>query len=103
MVFIKRQARIDLDGIVAGLLEWDKITLSVQEVMQYVDDIADACYQLDNAVHRSKAKFESHLKYGAYSYSYKRNKFTTWYIIYDVDSHNDVYVNKILSNYQTIS
>ena len=103
MVFIKRQARIDLDNIVAGLLEWDKITLSVPEVMQYVDDIADICYQLDNSAYHYQAKYKNHLKYGAYSYPYKRNKSTTWYIIYDVDSHNNVYVNKIISNHQTVN
>jgi len=39
MVFITEQAKIDLDNIVIGLLEWDKIELTVDEVMQYVDDI----------------------------------------------------------------
>jgi len=103
MVFINSQAKIDLDNIVIGLLEWKKITLGVSEVMQYVDDIADICYQLGNAVYHSKAKYESHLKYGSYSYPYKRNKSTTWYIIYDIDLHRNIYVNKIISNHLTIS
>jgi len=41
MVFINRQAIIDLDNIVTGLLEWEKVELTVPEVMQYVDDISD--------------------------------------------------------------
>ena len=102
MVFINRQAKVDLDYIVAGLLEWDKIELTVPEVMQYVDDIADVCYELDSLAYHHYAKYENHLKYGAYSYPYKRNKNTTWYIIYNIDSRNNVYVNKIISNYQTI-
>jgi len=103
MVFIKRQAKIDLDNIVVGLLEWKKITLSVAEVMKYVDDIADICNQLESSVYHCHAKYKEHLKYGKYSYPYKRNKNTTWYIIYDIDSNNNVFVNKIISNYLTVS
>jgi hypothetical protein len=103
MVFINQQAKIDLDNIVIGLLEWEKITLSVTEVMQYVDDIADICYQLDNFTYHHNAKYDDHLKYGKYSYPYNRNKNTTWYIIYDIDSNNNIFVNKIINNYLTVS
>ena len=103
MVFINRQAKVDLDNIVTGLLIWDKIKLTVPEVLQYVDDIADVCYKLDSITHHYHAKYEEHLKYGAYSYPYKRNKSTTWYIIYDLETNNNIYVNKIISNYLTVS
>jgi hypothetical protein len=103
MVFVNRQAKIDLDNIVIGLLEWDKIELTVNEVMQYVDDISDICYKLVNLSYHHPAKYKEHLKYGKYSHSYKRNKNTTWYIIYDIDLYNCIYVNKITSNYLTIS
>ena len=103
MVLISRQAKTDLDNIVIGLLEWGKITLSVTEVMQYVDDIADICYQLDNSVYHHNAKYKEHLKYGKYSYPYKRNQNTTWYIIYDTDSNNNIFVKKIINNYLTVS
>ena len=66
MVFVSRQAKIDLDIIVIGLLEWEKVELTVPEVMRYVDDISDICY-------------------------------------YDIDLYNHIYVNKIISNYMTIS
>jgi hypothetical protein len=102
MVFISRQAKTDLDNIVIGLLEWNKVELSVSEVMQYVDDIVDTCYCLDSLKFHPAAKYEEHLKYGMYAYSYKRNKNTTWYIIYNVDSDKNVFVNKIISNYLTI-
>jgi len=103
MVFINLQAKVDMDNIVTGLLEWDKIELTVQEVMQYVDDISDICYKLDNISYHPRSKYNEHLKYGEYSYPYKRNKSTTWYIIYDIDDCNDIYVNKIISNYLTVS
>jgi hypothetical protein len=103
MVFINRQAKIDLDNIVIGLLEWGKIELTVDEVIQYVDDIVAICYQLDAFVHHHKATYNDHLKYGAYSYPYKRTKQTIWYIIYDINPQNNILVNKIISNYMTIS
>jgi hypothetical protein len=102
MVFISRTAKKDLDNIVTGLLKWDKVALTVSEVIQYVDDIADICYQLDNLEYHRQAKYKSHLEYGAYSYPYKRNKMTTWYIIYDIDLFSNVCVNKIISNHHTI-
>jgi len=102
MVFINKQAKIDLDSIVIGLLEWDKIELTVDEVMQYVDDIVAICYQIDNFVNHHKATYNDHLKYGAYSYPYKRNKNTIWYIIYDMDKYCNILVNKIISNYMTV-
>ena len=103
MVFISTQAKIDLDTIVIGLLEWNKVELSVDETMQYVDDIVAVCYQLDLFGHHHKATYNDHLKYGVYSYPYRRNKQTIWYIIYDIDTNNDVFVNKIISNHTTIS
>ena len=103
MVFISRQAKIDLDNIVIGLLEWEKIELTVAEVMQYVEDITTICYRLDFLSRHYKATYNDHLKHGAYSYPYKRNKQTTWYIIYDINTKNNILVNKIISNYQTLA
>ena len=103
MVFINRQAIIDLDNIVIGLLEWEKVELTIPEVMQYVDDISDICYKLENVAYHRPAKYQEHLKYGEYSRSYKRNRSTTWYIIYDIDLFKNIHVNKIISNYLTVS
>jgi len=103
MVYISRQAKIDLDNIVIGLLEWKKVELSVEEVMHYVDDIVDICYQLGNSIGHRKAMYEDHLKYGSFAYPYKRNKQTTWYIIYDINPQNRILVNKIVSNHITTS
>ena len=103
MVFINKQAKIDLDNLVIALLEWDKITLSVNEVMQYVDNIVDICYQLDNSAYHQYAKYKEHLKYGTYSYPYRHSKTTIWYIVYNMDCHNNIYINKIINNYMTIA
>ena len=103
MVFINKQAKIDLDNIVISLLEWDKIKLTVNEVMQYVDDIVAICYQLDSSVYHHKVTYNDHLKYGDYSYPYKRNKQTIWYIIYDINNQSNIHINRIISNYVTVS
>jgi hypothetical protein len=103
MVFINRQAVIDLDNIVIGLLEWNKVALTISEVLQYTDDIVNTCYQLDGLIRHSRAKYKDHLKYGAYSFQYRRNKKTTWYLIYNIDSFGNIFVNKIMSNHLTLS
>jgi len=103
MVFFNIQAKIDLDNIVISLLEWEKIMLSVVEVTRYVDDIVEICYQIDKFAYHQIAKYNDHLKYGKYSYPYKRNKNTTWYIIYDIDYNKNIFINKIISNYLTVS
>ncbi|GHT76019.1 hypothetical protein AGMMS50262_13090 [Bacteroidia bacterium] len=103
MVFINNQAKTDLDNIVIGLLEWKKVILTVPEVMQYVDDIVNICYQLDTAICHTRVRYKDHLKYGRYSYLYKRNRNTVWYIIYDINDFDNVFVNKIINNYLTIS
>ena len=103
MVFISKLAKIDLDNLVVGLLEWEKVELTVEEVMQYVDDIVEICYELDAAVYHHDATYEEHIKYGTYSYPYKRSKRTTWYIIYEINRENNIFVNRIISNYMTVS
>ena len=102
MVSISRQAIVDLDNIVIGLLDWGKVELSVNEVQQYVDDIVEIAYSLDKQIVHFKATYNEHLKYGAYVYRYRRNANTIWYIIYNKAGEN-VYVEKILSNYLTSS
>ncbi|MDR0811278.1 MAG: hypothetical protein LBN23_03245 [Paludibacter sp.] len=103
MVYINRQAKIDLDNIVSGLLVWKKVELSVPEVMQYVDDIVAICYALDKKHSHSQAQYQVHLKFGRYAYPYKRNQNTIWFIVYNLDDFGNVFVNKIINNYLTVS
>jgi len=103
VVSISRQAKIDLDNIVIGLLDWDKIVLTVDEVKQYVDDIVEIAYSLEKINVRFKATYNDHLKYGEFAHTYKRNNSTVWYIIYDIDENGNIFINKIISNYMTVS
>ena len=103
VVSISRKARIDLDNIVIGLLDWEKVMLTIDEVKQYVDDIVEIAYSLDEKNVRFKATYNDHLKHGTYVYSYRRNAKTIWYIIYDIDEKDDIFINRIISNYMTVS
>ena len=102
MVYINKQAKIDLDNIVIGLLDWEKVVLTVEEVWQYVDNIAEICYGLDKSIYHFTAKYETHKRHGKYCYPYRRNARTTWYIIYN-KTGEDIYIEKIISNYMTVS
>ncbi len=47
MVYISKQAYIDIDLIFIGMLEWNKSELSLEFVDNYIDDIIDECYKLN--------------------------------------------------------
>jgi len=103
MVFYSEQADSDLDDILEGLLTWQKITLTREFCLSYISDIVDVCDSLDTKTVHFDAVYETHKRYGEKVHKYSRNKSTTWYIIYDIDLFNNVYINKIISNHLTIS
>jgi hypothetical protein len=103
MVIYNTQARRDLANILKGLISWKKHPLEYVHALQYVDDITDACDNLDDRTYHFDATYDEHLQYGDKVFTYKRNPHTTWYVIYDVDNYRNVYINKIVSNYLTKS
>jgi len=103
MVFYSKQAYIDLDDILEGLLFWRQNSLTREFCRDYVSDIIDICDSLDTKRFHLNALYETHRRYGRKVYKYFRNKNTTWYIIYDTDSNNNIYVKKIISNHLTVS
>ena len=103
MVFYSKQADSDLDEILEGLLTWKKITLTREFCVDYVSDLIDVCEGLDSKTVHTNSSYETHKRYGEKVCKYSRNKNTTWYIIYDIDLYNNVYINKIINNYLTIS
>jgi len=103
MVYYSNQADSDLDNILEGLLIWQKHTLTREFCLSYVSDIIDVCNGLDTKTVHFIASYETHKRYGKKVHKYVRNKSTTWYIIYDTDTFNNVYINKIISNHLTIS
>jgi len=103
MVYYSKQADDDLDDILEGLYTWRKYTLTREFCLSYVSDIIDICDSLDTKNVHYSTFYETHKRYGDKVYKYSRNKNTTWYIIYNIDSFNNIYINKIISNYLTIS
>ena len=103
MVYYSKQADNDLDTILNGLLTWRKHTLTRDFCLNYISDIIDICDSLDTKTIHFNSVYETHKRYGNKVHKYSRNKSTTWYIIYDIDSFKNVYIKKIISNYLTIS
>jgi len=103
MVYYSKQADTDLDDILDGLLAWRKIELTREFCLNYISDIIDVCDSLDTKTVHINAVYETHKRFGNKVYKYSRNRSTTWYIIYNTDLYNNVYINKIISNHLTIS
>jgi hypothetical protein len=105
MVFFNPAALTDIENIFIGLLEWKtkdnrQPIMSFDEVWNYRNDLFTAGNSIDKLSYHSKAQHRTHKLYGEYSYSYNRNRRTQWYFIYDREG-DDVFINKILSNYVT--
>ena len=102
MVYYSQQADIDLCDILIGLQQWGKHPLTYEHASEYVDDITDECDNLDNKHYHFPAEYPEHLEYGEYVFAYKRNPRTTWYVIYDIDNKENIYIQKIINNHLTI-
>ena len=103
MVFYSIQADDDLDEILEGLLTWQKHTLSREFCLSYISDLLDVCDSLDAKTSHINTVYETHKRFGDKVHKFVRNRNTTWYIIYDIDLSNNVFINKIISNYLTVS
>lgn len=102
MVFYSIEADKDLDNIRKGLLTWKRFELEREFVFEYLSDLQKVCESIGTRMFHLSASYKEHQRYGKKVYRYQRNQHTTWYIIYDIDVHNNVYINKIISNHITI-
>jgi hypothetical protein len=103
MVYYSKQADSDLDEILKGLLTWHKHTLTREYCLSYISDILNICDNLATQTFHLDTQYEIHKRYGKKVYKYSRNKNTIWYIIYNTDTNNNIFINKIINNYLTIS
>jgi len=102
MVLFNEIANQDLEDIYNGLLNRGKFHLERSSVIDYVVSIVDVCGKLDQLSYHKNARYRLHKSFGDKVYLYRRNKNTTWYIIYDHDSSNNiVYIKHITSNHTT--
>lgn len=101
MVYINEEVYIDLEQIFEGLYKWAKVYLSLEFMEEYIDDLLDQCYAIENTTHHFEASYHTHKQYGDYVYRFRRNPHTLWYIIYNMNEGGDIFVNKVLSNHRT--
>jgi len=101
-VYLSRQAIDDLKNIFTALINWAKGPLELEHALRYVDDIEAKCYSLANKTYHLRTTFTTHKIYGEKVLTYRRNRTTVWYIIYNIDSFHNVLFTKIISNHLTI-
>ena len=102
-VFFNEQSEQDLSDIVVGLLLWTKVAITEEEAHRYADDIYDMAQSIPDLFNHKKCQYDIHRQYGEYQLNYKRNRRTTWYIIYDIEPNSgNILINKIISNHMTI-
>jgi len=102
MVIYSEQFSEDLENLLYGLITWEKHPLNPEHAQLYVENIINIVDTLDTKTFHKNAVYTAHLRFGSKVFVYNRNKQTTWYIIYDIDIHRNVYVNKIMSNHLTV-
>ena len=106
MVFFSKSALEDIESLFVGLLEWktkdnQQPIMTFDEVWNYRNELFDAGNSLDHLLFHIEAKFETHKQFGKFICRYDRNLRTQWYFIYDKVANN-IFINKIISNYLTI-
>jgi len=100
MVYYSKQARYDLVLVLKGLLIWKKHPLEFKHANKYVNDIESVCESLDQTSFHFESKYRIHRQFGKKIFPYRRNRNTTWYIIYDYDKRNNiVYIQHIMPNH----
>lgn len=73
MVFISRQAKVDLDNIFIGMLHRNKMELSVEFAEKYIDALVEQCYFLEKNFYHTNTVYPEHKKYGNKVHKYRRN------------------------------
>lgn len=101
MVFYSQQALRDFDDIFYGLLLWERVGLSKPFVESYIKELKTQYENIPNNSFHPDTTFSPHKKNDSKVHRFQRNSQTQWYIIYDIDAENNVYINKIISNYIT--
>jgi len=101
MVIFNSDSEDDLVSILYGLLTWEKHIIELEHARSYLNDIKEECYSLNSKTYHFKTTHPEHKQYGSKIHTYKRNKQTHWYIIYDIDNQGNVLINHITSNHIT--
>ncbi|MFT3752220.1 MAG: hypothetical protein QM800_04865 [Paludibacter sp.] len=87
--------------IFTGLLTWEKHALEFAHAEDYVDDIKNECLSIEMIPLHFQADKSTYKRFGNYVHRYRRNKNTTWYIIYNRDEYKNIFIQRIMSNHFT--
>ena len=101
MVYYSEIAKSDLRDILWGLANWKKHPLGFEHAERYVNEIRFICDNLEYKSIHFNSDYEIHKKYGEKVHIYKRNNTTNWYIVYNIDTKGNIFINKIISNHLT--
>jgi hypothetical protein len=102
MVYYSAIAQNDLIEIFWGLITWKKHPLEYEHAASYLDDIYEICNKLDQKHYHDNVLYPMHKRIGDKVHKYRRNKNTTWYIIYDYDELNNIVnIKQIIPNHTT--
>jgi len=101
MVIFNSDSEDDLVSILYGLLTWEQHIIELEHARSYLNNIREECYSINGKTYHFKTTNPEHKLYGSKIHTYKRNKQTHWYILYDIDNHGNVLINHISSNHIT--
>lgn len=101
MVYFSKLSLKDIDDLVVGLLTWRKHELSIEFVQNYRDRIVYECKSLDIKLFHFNTQYNLHKQFGQKVFTYKRSKQTVWYIVYNLDAHGNVFIQRLFSNHTT--
>jgi len=101
MVYYNNTASADFKQILLELVTCTTHQLTYEQALTCVDDIHAVCESFAYKNMHRQSSYEIYRKYGEYVHAYKRNKATTWYIIYNIAVSNDIWIEKIISNHLT--
>ncbi|MDR3219813.1 MAG: hypothetical protein LBU22_12710 [Dysgonamonadaceae bacterium] len=105
-VFWRNQALTDLDHCIDALMfpePANRPSLTYEDAIDYKNDIVTFALSLRNRIRHIACVYEIHKQYGSKVARYDRNKNTQYYIIYNVDTEGNIYVERIMTNHITIS
>ncbi|MFM2291780.1 MAG: hypothetical protein RIS29_1593 [Bacteroidota bacterium] len=101
MVFYSERAKQDLNDIFNGLILWKRIILSRSHALEYHRSILNECNRLDKTIYHARCTYQQHKQYGRYVHHFRKSKHTTWYIIYNKDKFNNIFIQHLVSNHLT--
>ena len=101
MVYFSKSSEDDLFNVFSGLLTWNKHRIEFPHAERYVDDIKNECLSLDKIAIHFHVNISEYKEFGTHLHRYRRNKNTTWYIIYIKDEYKNIFIQRIFSNHIT--